>query len=177
MVEQVDLVVVEGDHDLELRVVVELADADVLPVGPVTVVALAVEVLVVAGAGELVVPRPGRAVAARRLVELPVRSEHEYLCPRWGGVRRCRDHLDGAVAVEVGRGEAAHLGLLATAGHRRGPARLGDELAVPPLVRAHRAAAADHDLGDPVAVEIGDDGRGIDPPGRRRAGSQLRAGR
>jgi hypothetical protein len=43
VVEEVDVVVVVGDDDLALRVVVELPDPDVLPVGPVAVVADAVE--------------------------------------------------------------------------------------------------------------------------------------
>jgi hypothetical protein len=48
VVEQVDLVVVVRDDDLELRVVVELPDADVLAVAAVALVALSVEVGVAA---------------------------------------------------------------------------------------------------------------------------------
>ena len=59
VVEEVDLVVVEGDDDLALPVAVELPDPDVLPVGAVAVVADAVEGRV-GGA----VPRPAGRVGA-----------------------------------------------------------------------------------------------------------------
>ena len=63
MVEDVDLVVVEGDDDLELRIVVEVADPDVLAVGAVAVVAGAVEVGIVARARQRSVLSRGHAVS------------------------------------------------------------------------------------------------------------------
>jgi hypothetical protein len=126
VVEDVDLAVVEGDDDLQLRVVVEVADADVLAVGAVAVVADAVEAGV-----EGVVAGPGvgdRPVGRARGVE------DEDLRTRRRGVRR-RDHdLDAAVAVEVGRRHAAGLGALAAAARRSRPAGL--ELQMPPPTRS-----------------------------------------
>jgi hypothetical protein len=61
VVEEVDVVVVVGDDDLALRVVVELPDPDVLPVSPVAVVADAVE-----GRVGRAVPRAIRARGRRR---------------------------------------------------------------------------------------------------------------
>ena len=163
VVEDVDLVVVEGDDDLELRVVVEVADADVLAVGAVAVVADAVEVGVVAGPGQRVVARPrgcGPARAARRLVEPAGGVEDEDLRARVGGVRRGHHDLDLAVAVEVGGRHAARLGALAAAARRRRPSGLELELAADQVVGRHRPLVAAHDdLGHLVAVEVGDDAR------------------
>jgi hypothetical protein len=85
VVEDVDLVVVEGDDDLELRVVVEVADPDVLAVGAVAVVADAVEIGVVAGSGQRVVARPCRRGRPRGSVGLARGVEDEDLR---SGVRR-----------------------------------------------------------------------------------------
>jgi hypothetical protein len=62
-------VVVEGGDDLEVGVVVDVADGDVLAVRAVAVVAHPVEARVVARPGQLVVAGPGRGVAAGRLEE------------------------------------------------------------------------------------------------------------
>ena len=74
VIEGLDVVIVVGDEDLQLRIVVDVADADVEAVAAVAAVARAVAVGVVAGAGQVVVPRPGRRVAARRLVGGAVRG-------------------------------------------------------------------------------------------------------
>ena len=86
VVEDVDLVVVEGDDDLQLRVVVEVADPDVLAVGAVAVVADAVEVGVVARPGQRVEPRPRRRGRSGRPVQPTRRVEDEDLRP---GSARC----------------------------------------------------------------------------------------
>ena len=104
--------VVVGDDDLELGVVVDVADADVQPVAAEAAVALAVAVGVVARPREVVVARPGRRVAARGLVERAVGVEHEHLGAPLGSVQGLgggRHHLDPAVAVEVRGGQAADL--------------------------------------------------------------------
>ena len=124
VVEDVDLVVVEGDDDLELRIVVEVADADVLAVGAVAAVAGAVEVGVVARAAQPVVPRPRRGRRALRPVERAPRAEDEHLRAGRRGVRRRHDDLGPAVSVEIGRRESSRLGALAAAARRGGPARL-----------------------------------------------------
>ena len=157
VVEEVDLVVVEGDDDLELPVVVELPDPDVLPVRAVALVADAVEGRV-GGA----VPRPAGRVGA-------VGGEDEDLRP---AVRRVggRGHdLDAAVAVEVGRREAAGLRALAAAAGRGGPAGLERQPAGAEVVGRHGAVvAADDDLLHAVAVEVGDHAGRVDPPLGRR---------
>ena len=161
VVEDVDLVVVERDDDLQLRVVVELADADVLAVGAVAVVADAVEARVVA-----VVPRP----RARRPIQAARRVEDEHLRSRRRRVRRRRHHLDAAVPVEVRRRHAARLGALPAAAGRRGPAGLQAQLPARQCVRrAGAVVATDDDLARPVAVEVGDDARGVHAPRGRRA--------
>ena len=170
VVEDVDLVIVEGDDDLELRVVVEIADADVLAVGAVAVVAGAVEVGVVALAAQLVVARPRRRRGALGPVERALRAEDEHLRSRRGGVRRRHDDLGPAVSVEVGRGQPSCLRALAAAARRCGPARLDTQPAAAQLVRGHRPlVAADDDLRPPVSVEVGHGAGGVDPPLRRRA--------
>ena len=158
VVEEVDLVVVVGDDDLALRVVVELPDPDVLPVGPVAVVAGAVE-----GRVGRAVPRPAGRVGAGG-------GEDEDL--RAGGRRvGCRGHdLDAAVAVEVRRRHAAGLRALAAAAGRGGPAGLGLQPAGAEVVgRDGAVVAADDDLLHAVPVEVGDHAGRVDPPVARGA--------
>ena len=169
VVEDVDLVVVKRDNDLELRVVVEVADPDVLAVGAVAVVAVAVEVGVVALAGQRVEPRPRRRRRALRPVDGALRVEHEHLRSGRRGVRRRHDHLDAAVPVEVGGGHAARLGTLAAAARRRGPAGLQLQASAAELIRRNGSlVAADDDLGHLVAVEVCDDTGRVDAALRRR---------
>ena len=161
VVEEVDLVVVVGDDDLALRVVVELPDPDVLPVGPVAVVADAVEARV-----GRAVPRPAGRVRAGG-------GEDEDL--RAGGRRvGGRGHdLDATVSVEVGRRHAAGLRALAAAAGRGGPAGLGLQPAGAEVVGRHGSVvAADDDLLHAVAVEVGDHAGRVDPPFARRALAQ-----
>jgi len=99
------------------------------------------------------VARCGRVVAAGRLVELPVRGEHEHLRSGRGGVRRGRHHLD------------------------RAPARPFVTDGRSPLVGGDRSVAADGDLLHRVVVEVGDDARGVDATRRRRPGRETFAGR
>ena len=173
VVEQVDLVVVEGDDDLELPVVVEVADADVLAVGAVPVVAGAVEGGVVARAGQRVEPRPSRRGRARRPVQRAGPVEDEDLRSARRRVRRCRHHLDSAVSVEVGRGETARFGALAAAAGRGRPARLEPQLAAAQVVgRDGPLVTADHDLRHAVGVQVGNHARGIDASVRRRPPAQ-----
>ena len=174
VVEDVDLVVVEGDDDLELRVVVEVADADVLAVGAVAVVADAVEVGVVALAAQAVVSRPGRRRSALRPVERAPCAEDEHLRAGRRGVRRRHDDLDPAVSVEIRRRESPRLGALAATARRGRPPRLELEATAAELVGSHRAlVAADDDLRPPVAVEVRDCAGGIDPPFRRSGLAEL----
>ena len=106
----------------------------------------------------------------------PAGVEHEDLGALGRRVGRRRHDLDPAVAVQVRGGEATDLrGLAATVRGRRPPG-----LALQPpaseLVRRHRArVATDHDVGDAVALEIGDHRRGIDPALARPAPAQLAA--
>ena len=173
-VEDVDLVVVEGDHDLELRIVVEVADADVLAVGAVAVVADAVEVGVVALAAQAVVSRPCRRRSALRPVERASRVEDEHLRAGRRCVRRRHDDLDPAVSVEIGRRESPRLGALTAAARRGRPPRLELEATAAELVGRHRAlVAADDDLRPPVAVEVRHCAGGVDPPFRRGGLAEL----
>ena len=169
VVEDVDLMVVECDNDLELRVVVEVADADVLPVGAVAVVAGAVEVGVVALAGLRVEAGPRRRRSALRPVDGALRVEDEDLRSRRRGVGRRDGDLDAAVAVEIGGGHPSRLRALAAAARRRGPAGLQPQPPAAELVRRDGAlVAADDDLRPLVAVEVGDHAGGVDPALRRR---------
>ena len=129
VVEEVDLVVVERDDELELRVVVELPDPDVLAVGAVALVADAVEGGVAAGPGERVVAGPRRRGRARRPVQRAGGVEDEDLGAGRRRVRRGHDDLDAPVAVQVARGHPARLGALPAAARGRGPARLQPQLA------------------------------------------------
>ena len=157
VVEHVDEVVVVGDDDLQLRVVVELADADVLAERPVAVVADAVE----RGVAR-VVPRPSRLVATG-----PVEDEHLRAGLR--RVRRRRDDLVTPVPVDVGGGEAARLRALAAAARRRGPAGPDLQGAAARVIGGDRpVVAAHHDLPAAVPVEVGDDARRVDPSLARR---------
>ena len=152
--------VVEGGDDLELGVVVDVADADVLAVGAVAAVA------------------GPRVSVPTRLEQPSVRVEHEDLRALGRRVGRGRHDLDPAVAVQVGGGQPTDLrGLSATVRGRR-PAGLALQAAAPELVRRHGArVAADHDVGDAVALEIGDHRRGIDPALAGPAPAQLVSGR
>ena len=162
VVEDVDLVVVEGDHDLELRVVVEVADADVLAVGAVAAVADAVEVGVVALAAQAVVSRPCRRWSSLRPVERAPCAEDEHLRAGRRGVRRRHDDLDPAVSVEIGRRESPRLGALTPAARRGRPPRFragGDRRGArrqPPCPRCRRRRS---------------------PSARRRRGPRPRRGR
>jgi hypothetical protein len=167
VVEQVDLVVIEGHDDLPGGVVVQVPDAHVEPVRAVPPVALPVE----AAVGRAVAG-PGARRRARGAVGTAGGVQDEHLRAGPGGVRRGHHHLHAAVAVEVGGGHAARLGALAAAagggrpaGHRAEP-RGGEP------VGGHRAlAAAHHDLPGPVAVQVGHHRRRVDaaPRGRPRA--------
>ena len=151
VVEEVDLVVVVGDDDLALRVVVELADPDVLPVGAVALVADAVERRV-----RRAVPRPAGRVRAGG-------GEDEDLRAAGGGVGRRGHDLDATVAVEVGRRQAAGLRALAAAAGRGRPAGLEVQPAGAEVVgRDGPVVAADDDLLHAVA------GRGRRPRRARR---------
>jgi hypothetical protein len=81
-VERVDLVVVEGGDDLQVGVVVDVADADVLAVSAVSVVAHPVEPQVVALAAQLVVARPRGVVTVLGLEQLAACVENEDLRAR-----------------------------------------------------------------------------------------------
>ena len=157
VVEEVDLVVVERDDDLELRVVVELPDPDVLPVRAVALVAGAVE-----GRVGGVVARPAGRVGAGG-------GEDEDLRAGVRGVGGRGDDLDAAVAVEVGRREAAGLRALPAAAGRGGPAGLERQAAGAEVVGRHGAVvAADDDLLHAVPVEVGDHAGRVDPALGRR---------
>ena len=161
VVEEVDLVVVEGDDQLELRIVVELADADVLAVGAVAVVAGAVE-------------RRRRRPCCSGARRTPSRPAAGSGSPPASKTNTCAPV--GAVFVVVtatsmrpspSRSAAA---MPRASGHcpplqvdagqpalTRSPA--GDQ-----LVRGDGAVvAAGDDLLAPVAVEVGDHGGRVDP--------------
>ena len=162
--------VVERDDDLELRVVVEVADPDVLSVGAVAVVAGAVEVGIVPRARQGVVPGPGGSGCALRSVGGARGVEHEDLRADPRGVRRRDDGLDPSVLIEIGGRHPASFGTLATAARRRRPAALDPQLTAAELVRGHGSIiSADHDLRQLVRIEVGDDAGCIDAPLRRRA--------
>ena len=73
-----------------------------------------------------------------------------------------------AVAVEVGRCHTASLWALAPAARRRRPAVLEPQLPADEVVGGDRAVvAADDDVGDLVAVEVGDDAGRVDAALRR----------
>jgi hypothetical protein len=95
--------------------------------------------------------------------EPPVRAEDEHLGALAGRVGRRRHDLDPAVAVEVPGRETAHLRGLAAAADRGRPAGLRVQGAAAELVRRDRAGAADHDVLDTIALEVGDHRRGVDP--------------
>ena len=155
--------VVEGDHDLEVGVVVEVPDPDVQAVAAIPRLPGAIAVGIAARAGPGVVAGPGRKGRRRRLVQRPVRCEDEDLGAPRLGLGGGGHHLDLPVAVEVGGGEAAHLVIRVAGGGGRGrPARLEVESAPRPLVGVDLVALAEHDLDDPVAVEVGDDVRRVD---------------
>ena len=148
--------VVEGGEDLQLRVVVDVPDADVLAVRAVAAVA-----------------RPGVGMSSRP-EQPPARVEHEDLRSLGSGVRRRRHDLDPAVAVQVCGREPADLRRLAAAVRGRRPPGLALQPTTSELVRRHGArVAADHDVGDAVALEIGDHRRGVDPALARPAATQL----
>ena len=122
--EGVDVVVVVGDDDFLLGVVVDVADADVEAIAAVAVLALPVGVRVAtrvrcaccsAARPASSCPRAGRACRRAR-TRRPAR--------RVRGVGRGHHHLDLAVAVEIPGRHAAALGRLAAAGGGRRPARL-----------------------------------------------------
>ena len=154
VVEEVDLVVVEGDDDLALRVVVELPDPDVLPVGPVAVVADAVE----GASAALYRGQPG---AWRRAVKTKTCEPR----PCWWSWRppRCDRRRRGR--PPRGRGSPG-------TGRRCRSRRASRPWAQPAgaeVVGRHGAVvAADDDLLHAVAVEVGDHAGRVDPALARR---------
>ena len=130
-VEGVDLVVVEGGDDLQVAVVVDVADRDVLAVRAVAVVAHLVELQVVARPRELVVAGPGGGVAALGLEQVAVRAEDEDLGARGRGVGRRRHDLD---ACRRRRGPRRRARVLPGTGRRCSwtPANRASRAGVPP---------------------------------------------
>ena len=117
------------------------------------------EIRVVARAGLVVVPGPRLEREAARLVEraLGVEDEHLRAAGRRGlRLRRGRDDLQLAVAVEVRDGEAAHLGRHASGRRVDREPGLHRERAALPLVREHLFRVAEHYVRRAVVLEIGD---------------------
>jgi hypothetical protein len=162
VVEQVDLVVVERDDDLELRVVVEVADPDVLAIRAVAVIAAPFE-----GSVAAVVPRP----AGRARPE----GSNTNTCDPVGAVFVVVATTSTRPSpVEVGRRHAAGLRALPAAAGRSRPTGL--ERSRPPT----RSYAATVPSLPPttislhaVAVEVGDDAGRVDRAlGRRPLAEQ-----
>jgi hypothetical protein len=111
LLNQEEALIIIGDNDFQVRVVVDVTDTDVQAVTAVSAMSLAVEVRIAAGSAAIVVAGPGRGGGSGRLVGCAVGVIDKDLCPAF----RCRfclggggDYFNAAVAVQVSGSQSAY---------------------------------------------------------------------
>ena len=109
VIEDVDLVVVERHHDLQLRIVVEMAHAQIQTVTAVAVVSWPIGIRVIARSGQGVLPGPGIPGEVRigQLVHHPICSDHVYLRLIGVGLGVGSDDFNRPDVIRIGSGQPA----------------------------------------------------------------------
>ncbi|MEN6318466.1 MAG: hypothetical protein ABFD82_06885 [Syntrophaceae bacterium] len=158
------MVVVSND-DLQVGVVVYVTNAHIQAIAPITTVPLAVAISVSAGTADVVISGPRRPRDSVRPIGSAISIEDKDLRPacRGGlGLSGCGNDLDAAVAVQVGRCEAAHFGRFSGRRSVDRPSWFSLEPIAAPFVSIDLVCLAADDFVDAVSFKVSDDTGSID---------------